>query len=189
GEHVRLVQPPRLLVEPARRAKVREAKLAARILDAVAQHVERPAPRDLGGEALEKLLSHRRAVVLRELLPFLRLRGEDEVDDVARQQAERAVVVLRPALAVTARRVLAVRRRSFADRRRVARASVGAVLQQGALYRLLESALGDVDRHGLLVPSFSRARSPSSTKSRSRRLPVSSRAIPISVRRRIAEDA
>src|SRR5690606_40245856 len=64
-----------------------------------------------------------------------------------------------------------------------------AVLQQRALHRLLESALGDVHLHGLSVPWFSRARYPSYIKSRCRRLPVSSRAIPISVRRLIAEDA
>src|SRR5207244_6036311 len=70
GEQVCRVEPPRLLVEPAGRAEVREAELAARVLDAVAQHIERAAPLDLAGQALEKLLPHGRAVVLFEPLPF-----------------------------------------------------------------------------------------------------------------------
>src|SRR5690606_24646221 len=140
-------QPPGLLVEPARRAEVGEPELAARVLDAVAQHVERPASLDLGGEPPDELLPYCRAVVLLELLPFLGLRGEDEVQHVARQQAERAVVVLGLALAVTAGRGLAVRRRTFPDRRRVARAGVGAILEQPALDRLLEGALGDLGAH------------------------------------------
>ena len=63
GEEVRRVQPARLLVEPARGPKVGKLELATRILDAVAQDVERPAPLDLGGEAFEELLPDRRAVV------------------------------------------------------------------------------------------------------------------------------
>ena len=46
---------------------------------------------------------HRGAVVLLELLPFLRLRGQDEIHHVTRQQAKRAVIVLGPALAIAAR--------------------------------------------------------------------------------------
>ena len=158
GEQVRRVQPPRLLVEPARGTEVGEPELAARVLDAVAQHVERAAPLDLGGEALQELLLHRRAVVLLELLPLLRLRGEDEVHHVARQQAERAVVVLRLALAVAARRRVAVGRRRLADSGRVAGASVGAVLEQPALDRLLEGALGDLDGSCDLLPHVDLAR-------------------------------
>jgi hypothetical protein len=107
GEQVRRVQPPCLLVESARGAEVREPELAPRVLDAVAQHVERAPPLNLGREAPEELLLHRGAVVLLEPLPFLRLRGEDEVHHVARQEAERAVVVLGAAFAVAAGRRLA----------------------------------------------------------------------------------
>ena len=103
------MEPLRLLVEPARRAEVGELELAAGILDAVAQHVERAAPLDLGGKALEELLAHRRAVMLLELLPFLGLRCENEIDDVARQETECAVVVLGMALAITAGMHIAVR--------------------------------------------------------------------------------
>ena len=154
------MQPPRLLVEPARGPEVGEPELAARILDAAAQHVERPAPLDLGGEALEELFLHCRAVVLCELLPFLRLRGEDEVHHVAGQQAERAVVVLRLALAVAAVWVSAEGRRCLAHRHCIARAGVGAMLEQGALDRLLEGALGDLQDHAAPpLPRTNRARS------------------------------
>ena len=146
GEEVRCMEPPGLLVEAARGAEVREPELAARVLDAVAQHVERAAPLDLGGEALQELLSHRRAVVLLELLPFLGLRGEDEVHRVARQETERAVVVLGTPPAVAARRVLAVgRQRLLRDARGGRR--VGAVLEQPLLDGVLEAPLGDV-HHG-----------------------------------------
>ena len=154
GEQVRRVQPPRLLVESARGAEVGEAKLAARVLEAVAEHVERTAPFDLGGEALEELLAHRRSVVLFQLFPFLGLGREHEVHRVTRQQAEHAVVILVLALAVAARRVLAVGRRCLAHGAGVARAGVGAVLEQPALDRLLEGALGDVGAHSGSVPSL-----------------------------------
>src|SRR5712692_5758075 len=147
GEEVRRVQPPCLLVEPASWTEVGELELAARVLDAVPQHVERAAPLDLGGEALEELLLDRRAVVLLELLPLLGLRGENEVHHVARQEAERAVVLLGTALAVATRRRLAVGRRWFADDRRVARACIRAVEEQPALDPLLEGTLGDLDAH------------------------------------------
>ena len=83
GEEVRRLQPAGLLVEPARGAEVGEPELAARVPDAGAQDVERTAPLDLGHEALQELLSHRRAIVLLELLPLLRLGGEDEIHHVA----------------------------------------------------------------------------------------------------------
>ena len=54
--------------------------------------VEDPALLYLVGEALQELLPDGRAVVLLELLPLLRLRRQDEVHDVARHQAEGAVV-------------------------------------------------------------------------------------------------
>src|SRR5205814_9307484 len=125
-EEVRGMEPPRLLVEPACRAEVREPELAARVLDAGAQHVERTAPLDLGREALQELLLHRRAVVLLQPLPLLRLRGEDEVHHVPPEQAERTVVVLGAAFAVTARWSLTVGRRCLAGAGRVALAGVGA---------------------------------------------------------------
>jgi hypothetical protein len=62
------MEPPGFLVEAARGPEVCEMELAPRVLDAVAQHVERAAPLDLGREALEELRPHARAVVLLELL-------------------------------------------------------------------------------------------------------------------------
>ena len=91
--------------------------------------------------APEELLLHRRAVVLGELLPLPGLGGEHEVHDVARQEAERAVVVLGAPLAVAARRRIAPGRRHLADAGRVSGAGVGAVLEQRALDGFLEGAL------------------------------------------------
>ena len=93
----------RLAAEAARGPEVREPELAARVLDAVAQHVEGAAPGDLAGEPREEARLHVGAVVLPELLPLLGLGGEEEVDDVGRDLAEGAVVVLRPAPVVAAR--------------------------------------------------------------------------------------
>src|SRR3970040_1551443 len=117
-------------MEAARRLELSEAELAARVFDPVAQHVERAAPLDLGGEAFEELLPYGRTVVLFQLLPFRRLRREHEVHHVARKKTERAVVVLRAAPAVAARRGLAERRLHLTDERGVADAGVRAVPQQ-----------------------------------------------------------
>ncbi len=88
GEEIRRVQASRLLVEPARGTEVGEVELAARVLEAVAQHVKRAAPLDLIGKTLQELLFDHRAVVLRELLPLLGLCCEDKIHHVARQEAE-----------------------------------------------------------------------------------------------------
>ena len=89
GKQIRRVLPLRLFVESTGRTEVGEAELAARVLDAVAQHVERSTPLNLGGETLEKLpLDRPGPVMLGELLPFLRLGGQDEVDAVYGQKAE-----------------------------------------------------------------------------------------------------
>ena len=105
-EEVGRVQPPQLLVEPARRPEVRQPEAAARVLDAVAQHVERPPPADLAREPAQEARLHVGPVVLPELLPLLRLGGQQEVDNVGRHQAQPAVIVFRLALAVAARRRL-----------------------------------------------------------------------------------
>ena len=76
------MQPLRLLVEAARRPEVGEPELTARVLEAVAKHVERAAPLDLAAEARQEALFHLLAVVLAKLLPLPGLGGEDEVDDV-----------------------------------------------------------------------------------------------------------
>ena len=47
GEEIGRVQALQFLIEPARRSEVREAELAARVLDPVAQHVERAPSDDL----------------------------------------------------------------------------------------------------------------------------------------------
>jgi hypothetical protein len=152
GEQVGLVEPPHLLVQAARGPEVREPERAAGLLDAMAQHSERTAPLDLGGDALQKLLAHRLlAVVLREPLPLLGLCGEHEVHRVARQEAQRPVVVLGRALAEAAGRRVAVGRRGLADGVRRARAGVRAVREQTARDRLLEGALGDLGAYGRLL--------------------------------------
>ena len=152
GKEVGRVQALQLLVEPARGPEVRELELAARVLDAVAQHVERPPPADLPRQPAEEARLHLRPVVLLEPLPLLRLGGEEEVDHIGREQAQPAVVVLRPTPVVAARqRVVAVRRRGLPHHRHIADARVGAVPQQRAFDGLLERALGDVGSHGTVT--------------------------------------
>ena len=95
------MQPLQLLVERARGPEVRQPELAARVPDAVPQHVERPPPGDLAREPAEEALLHVGPVVLLQLFPLLRLGG----------QVEPPVVVLRPAPAVAARRRIVSERR------------------------------------------------------------------------------
>jgi hypothetical protein len=85
-------------------------------------------------------------------------RVEDEVHHVARQQAERAVVVFRAALAVAAGRPVAVGDRRLVDGVGRSRAGVRAVLEQAALDGLLEGPLGNVGAHSGSVPSLRTAR-------------------------------
>ena len=67
-------------------------------------------------------------------------------------QAEGAVVVVRPASVVAARRrVVAEGRGRLSHRRRVARACVGATAQQRAFDGRLESPFGDVGSHGMVT--------------------------------------
>ena len=85
GEEVGRVQALQLFVEAARGAEVREPELAARVLDAVAQHVEGATAGDLAREPGKEARLHVGAVVLLELLPLPGLGGEEEVDDVGRE--------------------------------------------------------------------------------------------------------
>ena len=75
------MQALQLVVEPARGPEVREPEPAARILDAIAQHVEGPAPCDLAREPAEEARLHVGAVALLQPLPLFRLGGEEEVDE------------------------------------------------------------------------------------------------------------
>ena len=102
-EEVGGVQALEFLVEAARRAEVGEAEPAARVPDAVSEDVERSASRDLAGEPAEEAGLHVGPVVLLQLRPFLRLGGQQEVEDVRRDQAEPAVVVGLLALVEAAR--------------------------------------------------------------------------------------
>ena len=97
------MQPARLLVQPARRAKPGEFECAAHVLDAAPQHVERTPTLDLGIQPPQKPLLHLNAVVLGQSPPLLRLRRQHEVHHVVRQQAQLAVVVPRPPPVVATR--------------------------------------------------------------------------------------
>ena len=114
-------------------------------------------------ERRQRDLSHIRAAMLPQLLPLLRLGGQEEVtraprrpisreglarnrsfNYVTRQQAEPPVVVLWPPFPVASRDgAIAVRRERLANGRGVPRAGVGPVLEERTLDRLLEAALGD----------------------------------------------
>ena len=87
-EEVGRVQALQLLVESARRPEVGQPEPAAHVLHAVAQHVERSPPADLAREPPQEARLHLRTVVLPQPLPLLRLGGQQEVDHVARNQAE-----------------------------------------------------------------------------------------------------
>ena len=101
-EKVGHIQLARLLVKPAGRPEVCQAERAAHILDAVPKHVENAAAVDFRRQAPEKAISDLSAVVMGQLLPFLRLRRNDEIQNVSGQKAKCAVVVLGFSLEVTA---------------------------------------------------------------------------------------
>ena len=151
-EQVRRMQALQFLVQSARRPEVRQPELAARVLDAVAQHVERPPPGNFARQPAEEARLHVGSVVLPQLLPHLRLGGQEEVDDVGRDQAQPAVVVFRPAPEVAPRqRLVPELRRRLPHRRRVVRAGVRPVAQQRALDGGLEGAFRDVRGHGTVT--------------------------------------
>ena len=102
GEQVAGMQSLRLFIEPARRTEIGELEFDPGIPDAVAQYVERAAPLDLRRKAPDKPLPDRGAIVLAEPSPFLRLRREQEIHDIARYQAQCPVVVLGHPPAVSA---------------------------------------------------------------------------------------
>lgn len=83
-EQVRRVQTTGLLVQAAGRPEVRQAELAARVLEALAEHGQRSPAFDLRGQALQELVLDAHAMMLGDLLPLLGLGGEDEVQDVLR---------------------------------------------------------------------------------------------------------
>ena len=102
-EEARRIEPPRLLIQPARRPKPSEPEGAAHVLHAAPKHIERTPALDVGCQPPQKPLLHLSAMVLRQSPPLLRLRGQHEVHHVVRQQAQLAVVVLRPPPVVATR--------------------------------------------------------------------------------------
>jgi hypothetical protein len=86
--------------------------------------------------------------MLLQLRPFARLRGEDEVEHVTRDEAEFAVVVVGRAPPVAAGNwLVAVRRRRFADDGGQLRAGIGTVEEKCALDRVFEAAFGNSHGH------------------------------------------
>ena len=102
GELVGLVMLLRFFVQARGRAEVGELKLAAGILDAFAENVECASLGDFRRESLKKPGLHVVAVVLLEFLPFLGLRGVNEIQNYIGIETERAVVVVRFSFAVAA---------------------------------------------------------------------------------------
>ncbi len=146
-EQVRGIEPAGLFIESACGTEVGQPDLHPGVLEPIPQHLERAAPLDLGRHTLEESVFAPAAVVLGQPLPLLWLCGQDKVHHVARQETERAVVVLRAPLAVTAGGSLAVGRWCLANDRCLASAGIGAVPQQAALDRVLEGAFGDLGTH------------------------------------------
>lgn len=116
----------------------------------MAQDVEGAATLDLAGQALEEAVVDLDAVVLLEPGPLLGLGGEDEVEDVAGDQAQGAVVVVRSAAVVAAGAAdgagggEAVGRTCLAHLVACAGHVVRTAGQQRLLDGFLEGALGDL---------------------------------------------
>ncbi len=103
-EPVCLVPRDQLRREGVGRLEVREPDLDAEILDPVAEHLDRAALVELGGEPLEEVRPRSlvAAVARGELAPLLRLRRLDEREHLARIEPERPVEGARIALRVAA---------------------------------------------------------------------------------------
>lgn len=86
-------------------------------------------------------------MVLGQLLPLFRLRGEHEVHDVARKQTQLPVVVVRLASAVAARQGVREWLRGLADCGRISGYGVRSIGQQRPFDRVLEAPLGDGGVH------------------------------------------
>ena len=84
-------------------------------------------------------------MVLGELLPFLGLGSQYEVQDIGRQEAKRPVVVLRPAFVIATgpQSRVAVGLLVLADAAWNVRDLIGPVAQQGRLDGRFEGALGN----------------------------------------------
>ena len=143
GEEVRRVEPARLLIEPAGGTEEGKPERAPHVLHAGPQDAQRAAALDLGGQAPEKALLYLCTVVLGQLLPFLRLCGQDEVDDVAWQEAKLPVVVLglAPVIAAGLRPGVVVECGFLGDAG-FAREFVWAVAKEGGLDGVFEGAFG-----------------------------------------------
>ena len=99
-------------------------------------------------------------MVLGELLPFLGLGSQYEVQDVGRQEAKLPVVVLRLAFVIAAgpQSRVAVGLLVLADAARNVRDLIRPVAQQGRLDGLFEGPFGDPGAHVSSVPSLRMAR-------------------------------
>lgn len=137
---------------------MRETELAAEILDASPEDVERASASDLVREAREKPVFHLGAVVLLQLFPFLGLRRENEVDDVSGEQAEGPIVVIGPPAPISADLAVAEGRASLAHEGRLVVARVGPVPEQRTLDGFFEAPFGTLWTHNGSVPSLRMAR-------------------------------
>src|SRR2546430_290127 len=83
--------------------KVGKLELAAICLDASTQHIQGAASFYFSGKALQEAGFGITLVLLLELVPFFGLRGIDEIQHIARNETKRPVIVFRPALVVSSR--------------------------------------------------------------------------------------
>src|SRR5579859_6643680 len=109
AEDVARVQLEVIVVQPAGRAKVGQLELAAIGLDALTQHIECAASAYLPAQALEETCLRLALVLFAKLLPLLRLRGIDEIENIPRNQAMRLIILLRFALRISPRHHIARR--------------------------------------------------------------------------------
>ena len=145
GEEIGGVETAGLLVEAARRAEVGEVELAGRVLDSLAEDVQGAAPVEFPGEAVQEALADIGAVVLLEAVPGAWLCGYEEIDDVAGDEAEVAIVMGVGGAAVVAAGGEAVAvwgGGGFVEVSVALGAGVGAPAEEGALDGVLEGAFG-----------------------------------------------
>lgn len=109
--------------------------------------MEGTAPADLSGHPGEEPVLDVLAVVVLELLPAIRLRGEDEVQHVPREKAALSVVDFRGSLQVAAGLALAVGGAVFGDLETRVVTGVRTSVEQTTLDRFLEAGLRDLGGH------------------------------------------
>ena len=141
-EQIALIKPTGLFIQPAVRAEVGELESTSTVPDSVAQHVERTPTSDLRRQPFQEPVLDLRTVMLGQPLPLPGLRSQHEVQDIARNEAQAAVIVLGLTLLVTAMRPVREVFPPLGDGGLAASEAIRTTAQQAGLNGVLKRPFG-----------------------------------------------